>query len=68
MTFSSRIDIQKEDEDTLYYREKVTGARFAYDIFTDFILTRSIPNIFSCSMRTGYSNIDGFYIGAGLTF
>ena len=53
---------------TLYYREKVTGARFAYDIFTDFILTRSIPNIFSCSMRTGYSNIDGFYIGAGLTF
>ena len=53
---------------TLYYREKVTGAKFVYDIFTDFILTRSIPNIISCSMRTGYSNIDGFYIGAGLTF
>lgn len=53
---------------TLYYREKVTGVKFAYDIFTDFIISRSIPNIISASMRTGYSNIDGFYIGAGLTF
>ena len=53
---------------TLYYREKVTGAKFAYDIFSDFIISRSIPNIHSCSVRTGYSNIDGFYVGAGLTF
>ena len=53
---------------TLYYREKVTGVKFAYDIFTDFILTRSIPYVHSCSMRAGYSDIDGFYIGAGLTF
>ena len=53
---------------TLYYREKVTGAKFVYDIFTDFILSRSIPHLYSCSMRTGYSNIDGFYVGAGITF
>lgn len=53
---------------TLYYREKVTGVRFAYDIFTDFLLSRSLKYIHSCSMRTGYSNIDGFYIGAGITF
>ena len=53
---------------TLYYREKVTGVKFTYDIFTDLVLSRSIPYIHSCSMRTGYSNIDGFYVGAGLTF
>lgn len=53
---------------TLYYREKITGAKFAYDIFTDFILSRNIPYIHSCSMRTGYSNIDGLYIGLGITF
>lgn len=53
---------------TLYYREKVTGARFVYDIFADFIISRSIPNLYSCSMRTGYCNVDGFYIGAGITF
>jgi len=53
---------------TLYYREKVTGVKFTYDIFTDLVLSRSIPYIHSCSMRAGYSNIDGFYVGAGLTF
>ena len=53
---------------TLYYREKVTGVRFAYDIFTDFLLSRSLQYVHSCSMRTGYSNIDGFYIGAGISF
>ena len=53
---------------TLYYREKVTGAKFTYDIFTDFILSRKIPYLHSCSMRTGYSNIDGLYIGAGIIF
>lgn len=53
---------------TLYYREKITGAKFSYDIFTDFILSRNIPYIHSCSMRTGYSNIDGLYIGAGIIF
>lgn len=53
---------------TLYYREKVTGAKFAYDIFADFIISRSVPHLHSCSMRTGYSNIDGFYVGAGVTF
>ena len=53
---------------TLYYREKVTGAKFAYDIFTDYILSRSIKYFHSLSMRTGYSNIDGFYMGMGIIF
>jgi len=53
---------------TLYYREKITGAKFAYDIFTDFILSRNIPYIHSCSMRTGYSNVDGLYVGLGVIF
>ena len=56
------------EANTLYYREKVTGVKLTYDIFTDFILSRSIPNIHSCSLRTGYGNIDGLFIGAGLTF
>ena len=53
---------------TLYYKEKLTGARFTYDVFADFVLSRSIPRLHSCSIRTGYSNIDGFYLGAGVTF
>ena len=52
---------------TLYYRSKITGAIFAYDIFTDFILSRHIPYFHSCAIRTGYSNIDGLFIGAGIT-
>ena len=56
------------DTGTLYYREKVTGVRFAYDIFSDFILSLPQRNIYSISLRTGYSNIYGFHIGAGLTF
>ena len=54
---------------TLYYREKVTGARFAYDIFTDLMLKRlKNSSIYAISVRAGYSNIDGFHLGAGLTF
>lgn len=53
---------------TLYYREKMTGVRFAYDLFTDFVISRSIPYLYSCSFRAGYGNIDGFFIGAGVTF
>ena len=53
---------------TLYYREKVTGVKFAYDIYTDILLSRSIPYINSVSVRSGYSNIDGIYVGAGISF
>ena len=52
---------------TLYFRSKITGVKFTYDIFTDFVLSRHIPYIHSFSMRTGYSNIDGPYLGVGLT-
>lgn len=53
---------------TLYFRTKVTGARFCYDVFTDYMLTRSIPNLYSCSLRTGYGNVEGFHLGIGLSF
>ena len=52
---------------TLYFRSKITGVKFTYDVFTDFVLSRHIPYIHSISMRTGYSNIDGPYLGVGLT-
>lgn len=53
---------------TLYYREKLTGAKFAYDIFTDIVLNRPNAIVYSISLRTGYSNIAGFHMGAGITF
>jgi len=56
------------EPNTLYYREKVTGVKFGYDVYSDFLISRHIPYINSCSMRTGYSNIDGFYVGAGISF
>jgi hypothetical protein len=56
------------EDGTLYYRSKITGARFAYDIFTDYVLSRSIQHLNSCSLRAGYGNIEGFHIGVGLSF
>lgn len=53
---------------TLYFRQKITGAKFNYNLFTDCVLNRNIPLFSSCSLRVGYSNIDGFYFGAGITF
>ena len=53
---------------TLYYREKITGAKFMYDIFTDFVLNRSMSAFNSISARTGYSNTDGAYLGIGISF
>ena len=53
---------------TLYYRNKITGAKFGYDLFTDIILTRKVPFVYACSLRTGWGNIDGFFIGISATF
>ncbi len=53
---------------TLYYRTKVTGAKFCYDVFTDYVLSRSLLNLYSCSLRAGYGNVDGFHVGIGLSF
>lgn len=53
---------------TLYYRQKITGAKFYYNLFADCVLNRNIPFLSSCSLRVGYGNIDGFYFGAGITF
>ena len=56
------------EANTLYYREKVTGVKFGYDIYTDFLVSRHFRYLNSCSLRAGYSNLDGIYIGAGLSF
>lgn len=53
---------------TLYYRNKITGVKFVYDVFTDFTVNRSIPYFNSVSLRTGYCNTDGFHIGIGISF
>lgn len=53
---------------TLYYRDRITGAKFDYGVFTDIVLSRSIPVFHSCSLRTGYGSLDGFFIGMSVIF
>ncbi len=53
---------------TLYYRNKITGVKFTYNVFTDIIVNRSIPYFNSLSLRTGYGNTEGIYIGVGISF
>ena len=52
---------------TLYFRSKTTGARFAYDIYTEFVPKMNIPFI-DISIRAGYSNLDLFHLGLGVVF
>ena len=62
----------REDNDsyyeagTLYFRQKITGVKFAYDVFAQFV-PKFNPWI-DVSLRTGYSNIDRFYVGLGIIF
>ena len=67
---------------TLYYRTKLTGAKFTYGIHTDYVLKRFSaktdnllnplfqpdPLIYSLSLRVGYNNVDKFYFGVGISF
>ena len=53
---------------TLYYRNKITGTKFSYELFTDVILTRKVPIVYACSLRTGWGNTDGFFMGISVTF
>ena len=52
---------------TLYYRSKITGVRFAYDIFTEYVPNLNLP-WFDISLRAGYSNLERFHIGMGVVF
>lgn len=54
---------------TLYFREKTTGAKFAYDVFAEYVLhMRHMPLTDYISVRAGYSNIDSFNVGFGIVF
>ena len=61
---------------TYYYKEKVTGVKFSYDLFMDMVLIRQVrlfgpdtdlvyPDLV---LRMGYGNIDGLLIGMALLF
>ena len=52
---------------TLYFRSRTTGARFAYDIYTEFVPKMNLPLI-DISIRAGYSNLDLFHLGLGVVF
>ena len=52
---------------TLYYRDKITGVKFAYDFFAEYAPNLKLP-WFDISLRTGYSNLDRFYMGLGISF
>lgn len=52
---------------TLYYRSQITGSRFGYDIFAEFIPKLELPDI-DISVRAGYSNLDFFHLGLGIVF
>ena len=64
---------------TLYYRTCVDGGLFTYDIFTDYILRKMefhTPDIlgmpqpipYRISLRAGFSNVEKFYLGLGISF
>ena len=53
---------------TLYYRDRITGAKLDWGIFTDIVLSRSIQRIHSCGLRAGYGSLDGFFLGMNVIF
>ena len=56
----------------LYYREKITGAGFCYRVFCDMVLKDYEQDFWSdlrkVSLRVGYGNADGAFIGFGISF
>ena len=53
---------------TFYYRTNITGAKFAYDIYTQYVFNVPLPFADYISIRAGYSNIDEFHMGIGILF
>lgn len=53
---------------TLYYRKKYDGVIFCYNVFSDIVVSRMINPFYACSMRVGYGNLEGFFMGIGFVF
>ena len=53
---------------TRYYREKLSNVVFNYDFFADFVMNRTIPIFYSCSMRAGWGKMNGFFMGLSVAF
>jgi len=53
---------------TLYYRTRITGTKVGYGIYADIITGVRVPSAGPLSVRLGYSNLNGAFLGAGLTF
>jgi len=53
---------------TLYFRQKASNVIFNYDFFADFVLNRTIPLFYSCSMRAGWGKMNGFFMGVSVAF
>ena len=67
------------DRGTIYYKKKITGAKFGYRFYSRFLLKTIMyhevnPDIFESPGKTdimlnlGYGNLDGFFVGFGLRF
>lgn len=53
---------------TLYFRSKITGVKLGYSIFADIDTGVDVPFIGPLSLRVGYGNLNGAFLGVGLTF
>ena len=53
---------------THYFRNRITGVKFNYDIFTDIVINQSIPFLYSCSLRAGWGNLNGIFMGLSVAF
>ena len=53
---------------TLYYRKQFDGVAFSYNVFADIVISRTVRPFYACSMRAGYGNLEGFFMGLGFVF
>lgn len=53
---------------TLYYRKQLASVAFCYNVYTDIILSRTVRPFYACSMRVGYGNFEGLFVGLGFVF
>ena len=59
------------DKGELYYREKVTGVKFCYRLFTDLVIKEfdyTRVDIRNISLRVGWGKYEKAFIGIGVTF
>jgi len=59
------------DQGVLYYREKVTGVKFCYRLFTDLKIKEfdyQSTDIRNLTLRVGYGRFEGAFLGIGVSF